>query len=296
MKNVINLPMRIKFHSRVFIMLLILITMSVSCAIFSGGSGDPVRSQEELFKGVTYIKEVRTEPRDMVIHIVKINVSRGNIKPIVTPPDNPKSDRPYDARTTSDFAQKFNVQLAVNGSGFRPWYDYKLIYYPHSGDKVSPLGTTISKDFSFNAVEDEELPLLMFGGTRPVEIGYIASKAKYAVAGTRMLVENGEVVEGLDSHELDPRTTAGVDKKGHTLIFVIVDGRQSGYSKGITLKEIAQILIENGAQSALELDGGGSSTLVVNPDGSPTVLNSPIHRGIPGTERPVANHIGFYIK
>ncbi|MEJ2513240.1 MAG: phosphodiester glycosidase family protein, partial [Anaerolineales bacterium] len=45
-----------------------------------------------------------------------------------------------------------------------------------------------------------------------------------------------------------PRTTAGVDKKGHTLIFVIVDGRQSGYSKGITLIEIAQILIENGVK------------------------------------------------
>jgi hypothetical protein len=295
MKKLMGLPMRIKLQTRVLILLLTMIIFSVSCATFSGGSDDPVRSQEELFKGVTYIKEIRSKPRDMVIHIVKINVSQGNIKPIVTPPDNPKSDQPYNARTTSDFAEKFDVQLAVNGSGFRPWYDYKLIYYPHSGDKVSPLGTTISKEFSFNAVEDEELPLLMFGGTRPVEIGYIASKAKYAVAGTRMLVENGELVDGLDNHELDPRTTAGVDKKGHTLIFVIVDGRQSGYSKGITLKEIAQILIENGAERALELDGGGSSTLVVNKDGSPTVLNSPIHRGIPGTERPVANHIGFYI-
>ncbi|HAY84194.1 MAG TPA: hypothetical protein DCY42_04510, partial [Chloroflexi bacterium] len=254
------------------------------------------RSTEQLYKGVTYIKEVRTDPRDMVIHILKINVARGGIRPLVTPPDRPKSDQPYNARTTSEFAKKFKLQLAINGGGFRPWYDYKLFYFPHSGDKVSPLGTTISENFSFNASEDQELPLLMFGGTRPVEIGYIASKAEYAVSGTRLLVDNGEITEGLDSRKLAPRTTAGVDKKGQTLIIVIVDGRQSGYSKGITLKEIAQILLENGAERALELDGGGSSTLVLNRDGNPVVLNSPVHRGIPGIERPVATHIGFSIK
>jgi exopolysaccharide biosynthesis protein len=232
----------------------------------------------------------------MVIHIIKVNVAKGSIRPIVTPADQPNSARPYNAQTTTEFAKNFKVQIAINGSGFRPWYDYKLVYFPHSGDQVSPLGTTISKNFYFNAGEDQELPLLMFGGNRPVEIGYIASKAEYAVSGTRMLVDNGEIVANLDNQKLAPRTSVGVDKQGHTLIIVIVDGRQAGYSRGITLKEIARILIDNGADKALELDGGGSSTLVLNRDGSPVVLNSPIHQGIPGKERPVANHIGFIIK
>lgn len=290
------MTMRINNRNKLLAAFFIFTLTTLACAILTPGTGEATRSNEQLFQGVDYIKDVQTEPRDMVIHIVKINVAKGGIRPIVTPPDRPKSDQPYDARTTSEFAKKFNVQLAINGSGFRPWYDYKLFYFPHSGDRVSPLGTTISDNFSFNAAEDQELPLLMFGGTRPVEIGYIASKADYAVAGTRMLVENGEIVEGLDNRKLAPRTTAGVDKKGHTLIIVIVDGRQAGYSDGITLKEVAQILVEYGAERALELDGGGSSTLILNKDGNPVALNSPIHRGIPGTERPVANHIGFRIK
>lgn len=288
--------MRINLILKLLASVFVLLVVGIACGLLSTSSAEPARSTEQLYKGVTYIKEVRTDPRDMVIHILKINVARGGIRPLVTPPDRPKSDQPYNARTTSEFAKKFKLQLAINGGGFRPWYDYKLFYFPHSGDKVSPLGTTISENFSFNASEDQELPLLMFGGTRPVEIGYIASKAEYAVSGTRLLVDNGEITEGLDSRKLAPRTTAGVDKKGQTLIIVIVDGRQSGYSKGITLKEIAQILLENGAERALELDGGGSSTLVLNRDGNPVVLNSPVHRGIPGIERPVATHIGFSIK
>ncbi len=288
--------MRNALPAKLLTAIIILILASIACATLSGSTAEPVNTKEQLFDGVTYIKEIRTSPREMVIHILKINVAKGTIRPLVTPADRPNGNRPYDARTTSEFAKQFKVQIAINGSGFRPWYDYKLIYSPHSGDKVSPLGTTISENFEFNAGQDQELPLLMFGGTRPVEIGYIASKAKFAVSGTRMMVENGEVVADLDNRQIAPRTTAGVDKQGHTLIIVIVDGRQSGYSKGITLKEVAQILIDHGAEHALELDGGGSSTLVLNRDGSPVVLNSPVHQGIPGRERPVANHIGFFIK
>ena len=51
-----------------------------------------------------------------------------------------------------------------------------------------------------------------------------------------------------------------------------------------------------GADYAMNLDGGGSSTMVVEgADGKPRVLNSPIDNHIPGRERPVANHLGFYI-
>lgn len=287
--------MRNKFNIHLLILPVTIFVISAACATFSSDSAEPARSKEQLFPGVTYIKEVRTEPRDMVLHILKVNIASGSVRPFVTPADHPKSDQPYDARTTSEFAKKFKVQLAINGSGFRPWYDYKLFYFPHSGDQVSPLGTTISDNFSFSSGQDEELPMLMFNGKRPVDIGYINANADYIVSGTRMLVENGEMVADLDDSQVAPRTTAGIDKQGHTLIIVIVDGRQSGYSKGITLKEIAQILIDNGADRALELDGGGSSTLVINRDGSPVVLNSPVHNGVPGKERPVANHIGFFI-
>jgi len=50
--------------------------------------------------------------------------------------------------------------------------------------------------------------------------------------------------------------------------------------------------LELGASDAINLDGGGSSTMVVaGEDGTPQVINRPIHTGVPGRERPVANHL-----
>lgn len=282
--------------TRLLLAVLVLILTGLACGALTNG-GEPQRTTEQLFPGVTYIKEVRTEPRRMVVHIVKMNLAKGGIKPLVTPADRPDGGRPFDARTTSEFAKQFGVQLAINGGGFRPWHDYKLLYYPHSGDKVSPLGSVISENFSFDAAEDEELPLVLFGGKRPIEIGYIQGQADYAVSGVRMLVDDGEIVSGLNGRETAPRTAVGNNKAGQQIIIVVIDGRQTGYSKGATLQELAQILLDNGAYDGLEMDGGGSSTLVVNPRNNPAqVLNSPVHQGVPGRERPVATHIGFFIK
>ena len=93
---------------------------------------------------------------------------------------------------------------------------------------------------------------------------------------------------------IQPRTAIGIDQAGTTLTIVVVDGRQPGYSEGITMWELADLLVEYGVYYALNLDGGGSSTLVVEgPDGRPQVLNSPIGNRIPGWERPVAVHLGL---
>jgi hypothetical protein len=49
--------------------------------------------------------------------------------------------------------------------------------------------------------------------------------------------------------------------------------------------------------TAINLDGGGSSTLVIeNVQGRPQILNAPIHASIPGVERPVGNHLGVWVR
>ena len=69
---------------------------------------------------------------------------------------------------------------------------------------------------------------------------------------------------------------------------------QPGRSEGMALKELADLLVEEGAKLAINLDGGGSTTLVTRDDaGGSRVLNVPV--GIfdqPGTERPVAFSLG----
>lgn len=290
--------MRKKRPILIILALLTAACCTMVCAILFG-AGSLVTdsdSTEQLFPGVSYTKDVRTSPRRMVVHIVTINVAKSGIRPFVTPADRPKSDEPYNARTTTEFMQEFDVQLAINGSGFTPWYDNTLTYYPHSGDPVAPLGTTISDGFNFMYEGSDQRPLIKFGGNRPVDIGYIDGSAEYAVSGIRMLIEKGEILSGLDTAQTAPRTAAGISENGQKMIIVVVDGRQPFHSRGATNQELAEILLENGAYYALELDGGGSSTLVVERNGRPVVLNAPIHRHIPGLERPVANHIGFYLK
>ena len=86
------------------------------------------------------------------------------------------------------------------------------------------------------------------------------------------LLENGEIVSGLDNVEIDtnfgnhsiqganPRTGIGIIDANH-FVFVVVDGRSPGYSRGVTLTGYAQIFKDLGCTAAYNLDGGGSSTL-----------------------------------
>lgn len=73
-----------------------------------------------------------------------------------------------------------------------------------------------------------------------------------------------------------PRTALGVKKDG-TLVCYVADGRQSGYSGGLTQKEAAQELIDQGCVWAVNLDGGGSSTISVLLPGQSacTIVNQP---------------------
>ncbi|MGC4045848.1 MAG: phosphodiester glycosidase family protein [Armatimonas sp.] len=102
----------------------------------------------------------------------------------------------------------------------------------------------------------------------------------------------------LDGTEADtslhPRVAAAI-LLGNKLLFLVVDGRQPGYSEGISMTEIAELFRERGAVAAINLDGGGSATLVMaDTEKRPQLLNSPIDNKIPGRERPVANHLGIF--
>jgi len=104
------------------------------------------------------------------------------------------------------------------------------------------------------------------------------------------LVADGAVVDGIDEVEVDtnfgnhsiqgeqPRTAVGVIDDNH-LIFVVVDGRDEGYSRGVTMIELADIMVSLGATTAYNLDGGGSSTMYF--DGE--VVNRPSNGGERGT-------------
>lgn len=98
-----------------------------------------------------------------------------------------------------------------------------------------------------------------------------------SIGGSPILVRNGRRWFADEDRELyklhHPRTMAGWNAAGD-LMLVTVDGRQPGYSVGLTMVEAAQLMIDLGAEEAINLDGGGSTTFVV--DGA--VVNRPSDR------------------
>jgi exopolysaccharide biosynthesis protein len=89
----------------------------------------------------------------------------------------------------------------------------------------------------------------------------------------------------------------GINRNGRYLYILVVDGRQPFYSEGATFADLAKLLIDQGAYMGMSLDGGGSSTMVIEGENDkPEILNSPIDIYIPGRERPVGNHLGIYVK
>jgi hypothetical protein len=90
-----------------------------------------------------------------------------------------------------------------------------------------------------------------------------------------------------------PRTAVGIANSGRRLFLVVVDGRQPSYSVGMSLLELANLMLALGARDAINLDGGGSTTFVVadpNSTGRFRVANRPSDAQ---GERPVANALAI---
>ncbi|MFJ4839551.1 phosphodiester glycosidase family protein [Streptomyces sp. NPDC088746] len=113
-----------------------------------------------------------------------------------------------------------------------------------------------------------------------------------AVGGRELLVVDGAAQnhDGEGNNTAAPRTAVGFSEDGRTMQVVTVDGRQTD-SGGVTLTELGEMMRRAGSYSALNLDGGGSSTLVAREPGSDAlqVENSPSD----GSERTVPNGLAL---
>jgi len=255
--------------------------------------GRPPRTDysAQLFQGVEYSRQVRAQPRPLVIHTVAIDLTAPDIGFLVTPVE-PGTE--VAARTTTAFVRQHDVQVAINGSFFEPfWARTPWDYYPRNGDPVWVQGLAISDSSPYSDPLEGWPALCITGSQIIIDRSGCPPATTQALAGNHMLVDNGLVVQHHNSR-LHPRTAVASTADGATLYLVVVDGRQPNYSEGVTLGELAEIILELGVSMALNLDGGGSSTLVAAGMGGPELLNAPIHTNIAMRQRPVANHLGIY--
>lgn len=252
--------------------------------------------QRALFEGVQYTRQIRSSPRPLVLHIARLDLQTPGLGLGVSPGDDSRGEDVRAALTT-DFLRQSQAQLAINGSFFSPFYSNgPLDYYPRQGDPVNVHGLAISQGVVYSAdypslpllcaKQERERPRVRFGE------GSCPSGTQHAMAGGGWLLRQGQVVVRQEEQPtLHPRTVLGLDEARRTLWLVVVDGRQPGYSEGASQYEVALWMKELGAHEAINLDGGGSSTMAARLQGEVELLNAPVHTSIPGRERPVANHL-----
>ncbi|MEU5418015.1 phosphodiester glycosidase family protein [Streptomyces sp. NPDC001407] len=141
----------------------------------------------------------------------------------------------------------------------------------------------------------KELRKLRVGDTVKIE-ERLESKGRgalrFAIGGFPVL-RGGRPLAGLDRKTSAVRTSAGTVEGGRRFFLLALDGGAE-YRSGMTVAELAALMRDLGAEDAVNLDGGGSSTLVTRDpdDGRTAVRNHPSGGG----ERPVANGIGIFIR
>ncbi|HHX01559.1 MAG TPA: phosphodiester glycosidase family protein [Firmicutes bacterium] len=154
---------------------------------------------------------------------------------------------------------------------------------PPNGYVLSGHGA--ARDFLNQVAVDDQITVELKLNPDWLEQGFV-----HIIGGGPRLVKDGKVYITAEEERFQPdiaagrapRTALGVtaDRK---LLIVTVNGRQPGVSVGMTLTELAELMIELGAVDAMNLDGGGSTTMVIRD----RVLNIPSD----GTERSVSNAI-----
>jgi len=192
--------------------------------------------------------------------------------------------------TTSDIADSVDAILAINGDYYgarEKGYVIRngKIYRNTASDDAEDL--VIYEDGSFEIINESEITaeqLLAKGAVQTLSFG-------------PALLEDGKISVDSDDEvgramASNPRTAIGIKSDG-TYLFVVSDGR-TDESEGLSLLELAQFMQSLGAETAYNLDGGGSSTMVFND----SVVNTPTGGGIgngSGSERKVSDivYIGY---
>lgn len=182
---------------------------------------------------------------------------------------------------TSDAAVRTGGILGVNAGGFMSV----------TGGKLQPLGTTVVDGQVVQFAKDEALTFVGFDYSGKLVAKNYKSEAEIRADGIRQgasfspsLLENGEKlpIPAKWANSKHPRTIIGSFSNDDILV-IVIDGRRTGWSNGVTLEEVQDKLLSFKIKNAYNLDGGGSSVFYY--DGK--ILNKPSG----GTERLVTTNL-----
>ncbi len=270
--------------------------VAVACVIVAiGADADAVRDGSlpsldsagpyvcEYRKGVTLKKLVLEKPRRMVAYVARVDLKEPGISFTGTERDplwgKPMPDYTNETwlvntkrETTADFMMRKrsegkNVEIAVNTSGWRPWggagcystYAALYRYAASEGMEVSH-GKDPERGVFFIVRKDGQVLI------RPHVPVSMTNDVTIAVYGNRRILRRGVRTADADpakAVDVHPRTAFGLSRDRKTFVILAVDGRQPGYSEGATCADLADLLLREGCWDAINMDGGGSTSLVI---------------------------------
>jgi len=241
-------------------------------------------------KGVVYrtaeVASLYNVPQN--INIIEINGRARKLK-IGIASANPK-------QKTSEMAIERNAIAAINGSYFN-MQNGKSVCYLRMGKEV--IDTTSTSEFSLRvtgAIREKKGKIEIIPWSKSLEMNYSGDNANVLASGPLML-QKGQICDFSHCGQgfintKHPRSAICITKD-RKILFITFDGRNPGKAEGVNIPELSHFLKILGAEYALNLDGGGSTTLWTLSNG---ILNIPCDnkRDVIEGERKVANILFLY--
>jgi len=269
-----------------------MLVLLTACLCLSAQSTQTV---EQPYLGVTVIRRAETSPRVLKMIIVKIDLAAPGIRFKLTPPGG---NRETMRQTTLAFLEQEGAQLAVNCHFFLPYpSDEKESWLVglaasegnvYSGFEAPQQSYAIVARAPAINIDAANRASVVHADTRDPEGKSVVESVTLwnAVSGSAQIITDGARTIPMyrDEHEPDglltpgreysngrswygitnPRTAIGLSPDTRTLYLFAVDGRGAGGSEGMTVGEVADLLIRDyGVHNALNLDGGGSTALAM---------------------------------
>lgn len=248
-----------------------------------------------------YGLQVFNQPRPLRLHWIRVDLRSDTVKVVPIVAVDPDGAGPAEAALTKPEAlmRGASALAAVNANAFQVLPGTKLSEGGWFENRPVIISGWVVRDGQVRSPLDGPLEQVwgMRGGTAgfgssvpdpaPIDWAVGTHAAKQGV-----ILRNGvvEAENSTFSSHLHPRTALGLDAEGTKLWMVVVDGRTSGFSEGVSLSELAVFMKKLGCAHALNLDGGGSTVLMLADEaGNPRVMNRPSDGGT----RPVPVILGL---
>ena len=253
----------------------------------------------ELFPGIKHVFLDTDAPRPLKINVIRVDLTNRDLRFMTVKKDpdwgKPMPDFPsLPIRTCRVTTYQFmrsaldagkEMLVAVNATPWGPWK------FPYTHKYAAKMGLVISEGEKIEEADGRPVFLITKKGEfqiRKIAKGEDTSQIRLALGGFSIILENG-AVKNVRAKTLAPRTAYGLSKDRRCMFIMTVDGRMAGFSEGVTIAELGGWIRRYGAADALNMDGGGSTTLVVS-DGKGGIrrLNKSHYC------RPVATSLGIY--